>query len=75
VSALASLVGEDASAGLTDVVRRSSDRALRLQALEQLASRSDGAEQLDRLLGEPRLPRRVRRTAKRLLASTRKGRR
>jgi hypothetical protein len=76
VSALASLVGQEASDGLVEVVRRSPDRALRLHALDQLASRPDAVAQLEQLAsgGEPRLPRRVRRTAKRLLASARKGR-
>ncbi len=77
VSALGSLVGQEAGAGLAEVARRSPDRAQKFQALDQIATRTDAAALLEELAGggEPRLAWRVRRYAKRLLASARRSRR
>jgi len=74
VSALGSLVGPEALEALGEVALRSADRALRLQALDELAGRAEGREVLRRLRsGGPggRLPWRLRRYAGRLLSSGR----
>lgn len=77
VSSLGTLVGPEAGAGLVEVVRGTADRSVRIQALDLLAARSDGEARLAELVGGegPRLPWRVRRSARRLLAGVRKGRR
>lgn len=71
VSALGSLVGPEPAEALGQVALRSGERALRLQALDELAGRPEGREVLRRLRsgskGE-RLPRRLRRYAGRLLS-------
>lgn len=72
VSALGSLVGEEPASALADVARRSADRALRLQALDELATRPEGPELLRELrsgAGGVRLPWRLRRHIRKLLSA------
>jgi hypothetical protein len=76
LASLSTLVGPGATEGLVEVARRVRDRSLRTRAIEDLASRADGTEALRRLLdGDvgPRLPWRVRRQVKRLLARANGG--
>jgi hypothetical protein len=77
VSSLGTLVGGEAGAGLVEVVRAARDRSIRMQALDLISQRGDAEALLGGLVGGggPRLPWRIRRTARRLLAQARKGRR
>jgi HEAT repeat protein len=71
VSSLGTLMGAEAAEGLADVVRGSSDRALRTQALERLAARPEGRATLEPLIARgsgTRLPWRLRRYIRRALA-------
>jgi len=71
VSSLATLTGPEAAEGLAEVVRGSSDRGLRTQALERLAARPEGRATLEPLLArgsDTRLPWRLRRVIRRALA-------
>lgn len=70
VSSLGTIVGEEPAAGLAEVAMRASDRAIAMQALEELGKRPEGAERLGHLLSgrDGRLPWRLRRHARRLLA-------
>jgi hypothetical protein len=76
VGSLGTLVGEEAAAGLGEVVRGSGDRALRLQAMDTLATRPEGARVLEGLVsgdGGVRLPWRLRRYARRCRARAERG--
>jgi hypothetical protein len=76
VTALATVVGVEAAAGLADVAARSRDRAIRTQAIDALAQRPDGEAALRGLAGKdggPRLPWRMRRYARRALARVGRG--
>lgn len=77
VSSLGTLTGEEAGGGLAEVVRGTTDRSIRFQALDLLASRPEGPARLAELVAGdgPRLPWRVRRYVRRLLGASRKGRR
>ncbi|HEX6230311.1 MAG TPA: HEAT repeat domain-containing protein [Actinomycetota bacterium] len=73
VTALGSLVGEEAANALAEVARRSGERPIRLQALDELAERPEGPALLRDLRSGgrgARLPWRLRRHAKRLLSRT-----
>ncbi len=75
-TSLATLVGPEAAAGLAEVARGAADRALRLRAVEALASRVDGPDVLRGLIagdGGPRLPWRLRRAARRSLRRVERG--
>lgn len=78
VTSLATLVGTDAAEGLGEVARSARDRALRVQALDALATRREGSTVLQALVSgdpRPRLPWRLRRRARTCLArSEREGR-
>lgn len=71
VGALGSLVGHEPADALVEVVRRSAERPIRIQALDELARRPEGPERLRDLRsgrGGARLPWRLRRYARKLLA-------
>jgi len=77
VSSIGTLNGEEAGAGLAEIVRATPDRAMRLQALDLLAARPEGPALLTGLVAGdgPRLPWRVRRYVRRILSSPPRGRR
>jgi HEAT repeat protein len=78
VSSLGTLTGPEAAEGLAEVVRGSTDRALRTQALERLADRPEGRATLEPLIArgsDTRLPWRLRRVIRRALAHPPAGRR
>lgn len=78
VSSLGTLVGEEAAAALAEVVRGGSDRTLRLQAMSELAEQPGARTALEGLLigdRESRLPWRLRRRVRRLLAGSHGARR
>jgi hypothetical protein len=69
IGQLGILVGAEAAAALAEVVRTSTDRALRLLALHELARRPDGSQILSELgsrASRPRLPWSLRRRARAL---------
>ncbi len=78
ITSLSTLVGQEAAEGLGEVARAAGDRALRIQALNALATRAEGTAVLQALVsgeGGPRLPWRLRRYARRCLArASREGR-
>jgi hypothetical protein len=69
VSALAALMAPAAGSALVDVARTVPDKALRTQAVDELAGRPDSAQFLEELLdgSGPRLPWRLRRHVRQLL--------
>jgi hypothetical protein len=75
VGSLSTLVGQEAAAGLGEVVARSPDRATRLRAVEALAGRTEGPEVLGALVAGdgPRLPWRVRRSVRKAIARSGRG--
>ena len=78
VNALGTLTGEEAAAGLAEVVRAGSDRGIRIQALDRLGERTEGPQVLRELRaqrGGERLPWRLRRHAGKLLSRSGRGRR
>jgi HEAT repeat protein len=74
--ALAALTGPGSASAIAEVARSSSAKALRQEALDVLAGRVDGGTAVEDLASgatKPRLPRGLRRHAKRLLRERRKG--
>jgi hypothetical protein len=71
VTALGTIVGAEAAAGLGEVATRARDRGIKLHALDALAQRADGPPVLHGLVARDsptRLPWRIRRSARRALA-------
>jgi hypothetical protein len=76
ITSLATLVGQEAAEGLGEAARGAGDRAVRIQALNALAARTEGTVVLQALVsgeGGPRLPWRLRRYARRCLARATRG--
>jgi hypothetical protein len=78
VVSLGTLVGREAADGLAEVARTASSRAIGMQAIDALVTRSEGPEVLRGLAtGDPgpRLPWRLRRHARRSLARSERAHR